>query len=73
MQSKFGAEEAYCFAQAVGKRQDSGLGYKLSRRGGYGQRMCREPPARTQAVEASDPHVLAQRASARGVDVGDRT
>ena len=41
--------------------------------GGYGQRMCRELPARTRAVEASDPHVLAQRASARGVDVGDRT
>ena len=42
-------------------------------RGGYGQRMRRELPARTQAVEASNPHVLAQRASARGVDVGDRT
>ena len=25
-------------------------------RGGYGQRMCRELPARTRAVEASDPH-----------------
>ena len=31
VQSKFGAEEAYCFAQTVGKHQDSGLGYKLSR------------------------------------------
>ena len=57
----------------LGEQRTRGAPHGGPVRGGYGQRMCRELPARTRAVEASDPHVLAQRASARGVDVGDRT